>query len=153
MSKIVVVDEFQLARIDGNKFENDLSIAKKKRTKMAVSLDYVEDINSCSENCGKRFVIDEEATEALRLHNENKRNKKAADDELNRLSDNVTLKNLLSLVQQPQEAPKKTTKKKVESSKPTLDNSVEEIKEYMDKNNIDYHHALKDKERLLEIIG
>jgi hypothetical protein len=152
MSKIVVVDEYQLPRIDGNRFENDLSIAKKKRSKMAVSLDYVEDINSCSDTCGKRFVIDEEATEALRIHNENKRNKKAADDELNRLSDNVNLKNLLSLVQQPEEKPKRA-KKKVESSKPTLDNSVEEIKEYMDNNNIDYHHALKDKERLLEIIG
>lgn len=155
-TQMVVATLYQLARLDGNKFEADLSMAKPKRTDLVIDRLYAEEINDTSTKCGKYYKMDEQKTSDFYSKLNEKKKARAAQAQFDKLNNNMQLKDILNLINSSgvQESVQEPVQEaKVFSSDiPTIDNSIEEIKAYLDSKDIGYHHALKDKERLLELI-
>jgi hypothetical protein len=153
--KMVKADLYQLSRINGNNFSRETKVLKAKG--VIVPLEYAEDVTRSWITSGKIYEIDEEGTKEFEKENSKRIKARKAQKEFEKLNSANALKDILGMAAS-QVAPAQPLKVSNDlpeldtDSTPNEDSSIEEIKSYLDANDIKYHHKLTDKTKLLELI-
>ena len=150
--QIVVTDFYQLSRMDG-KFSKDFKAGKLLRSKQKVTQKHVDRINGNYLDCGKLYVIDEEATKKwIKEHIKWRQTRQ----EMDRLQAEGTRKLIegVRAITQPQKAIPLPVmvENELPDGEPNEDWSKAELQIYCNANNIEHHHKAGEA-KLLELIN
>lgn len=150
--QIVVTDFYQLSRMDG-KFNEDFKAGKLLRSKQKVTQKHVDRINGNSLDCGKLYVIDEEATKIwIKEHIKWRETRQEMD--MLQVEGSRKLIEAVKTITQPKKAIPipVMVENGLPDGDPNEDWSKAELKKYCDENKIEYHHKAGEV-KLLELIN
>lgn len=146
----VVTDFYQLSRMNG-KFNKDFKAGKLLRSKQKVTQKHVDRINANYLDCGKLYVIDEEATKAwIKEHIKWRETRREMD--VLQAEGNRKLIEAVKGVTQPKKAIPLPALVETELPEPNEHWTKAQLREYCDIKKIEYHHKAGSK-KLLELIN